>query len=43
MGVRTPETRWAVNERQDNKLEKLLHLLGDLFELQDDSFRYGKR
>jgi len=32
MGVRTPETRWAVNKRQDNKLEKLLHLV-DLLEL----------
>jgi len=34
MGVRTPETFWAVNKRQDNKLEKLLHLVGDLFELK---------
>jgi hypothetical protein len=33
MGVRTPETRWAVNKRHDNKLEKLLHLFVDLFEL----------
>jgi hypothetical protein len=33
MGVRTPKTCWAVNKRQDNKLEKLLHLVGDLFEL----------
>jgi len=33
MGARTPETRSAVNKRQDNKLEKLLHLVGDLFEL----------
>jgi hypothetical protein len=33
MGVRTPETRWAVNKRQDNKLEKLLHLV-DIFEFQ---------
>ena len=32
MGVRTPETCWAVNRRQDNKLEKLLYLVGDLFE-----------
>jgi len=32
MGVRTPETCSAVNKRQDNKLEKLLHLVGDLFE-----------
>jgi len=35
MGVRTPETCWAVNKCQDNKLKsiKLLHLVGDLFEL----------
>jgi len=33
MGVRTPETCWVVNKRQDNKLEKFLHLVGDLFEL----------
>ena len=33
MGGRTPETWWAVNKRQDNKLKKLLHLVGDLFEL----------
>ena len=38
MGVRTPETCCAVNKRQDNKLEKLLHLVGDLFELYDDSW-----
>jgi hypothetical protein len=31
-GVRTPKTCWAVNKRQDNKLEKLLHLVGYLFE-----------
>jgi hypothetical protein len=37
MGVRTPETCWAVNKRQDNKLEKLLHLSGDLLELYDDA------
>jgi hypothetical protein len=37
MGVRTVETCWAVNKRQDNKLEKLLHLVGDLFELYDDA------
>jgi hypothetical protein len=36
MSVRLPETCWGVNERQDNKLEKLLHLVGDLFELYDD-------
>jgi len=29
---KTPETRWAVNRRQDNKPKKLLHLVGDLFE-----------
>ena len=40
MDVRTPETRWAVNKRQDNKLEKLLHLVGDLFELSDDARAY---
>ena len=28
MGVRMPETCWAVNKRQDNKLEKFLHLVG---------------
>jgi hypothetical protein len=33
MGGRTTETSWAVNKRQDNKLEKLLHLVFDLFEL----------
>jgi hypothetical protein len=33
MGVRTPETCWAVNKLQDNKLEKLSHLVGDLFEI----------
>jgi hypothetical protein len=33
MGMRTPETRSAANKWQDNKLEKLLHLVGDLFEL----------
>jgi len=32
MGVRTPETCRAVNKRQDNKLEKLLRIVGDLFE-----------
>jgi hypothetical protein len=37
MGGKTPETRWAVNKRQDNKLKKLLHLVGDLFELYDDA------
>ena len=33
MGGKTPEICWAVNKRQDNKLEKLLHQVGDLFEL----------
>jgi len=37
MGVRTPETWWAVSKCQDNKLEKFLHLVGDLFELYDDA------
>jgi len=36
MDMRTPETCWAVNKRQDNKLEKLLHLVGDLFELNTE-------
>jgi len=40
MDVRTPETCWAVNKHQDNKLEKLLHLVGDLFELYDDARTY---
>jgi len=40
MGVRMPETCWAVNKRQDNKLEKLLHLVGDLFQLYDDAQTY---
>ena len=39
MGVRAPETCWAVNKRQDNKLEKLLHLIGDLFELRCTVFQ----
>ena len=39
MGVRTPETCWAVNKGQDNKLKKLLHLVGDLFE-QVHSYGY---
>jgi hypothetical protein len=33
MGGKTPETCCAVNKRQDNKLKKLLHQVGDLFEL----------
>jgi len=39
MGMRTPET-CAINKRQDNKLEKLLHLVGDLFELYDEAQTY---
>jgi hypothetical protein len=31
---------WAVDERQNNKLKKLLHLVGDLFELYDDVQTY---
>ena len=38
IGVRAPETCWAVNKIQDNKLEKLLHLVGDLFELNVNKF-----
>jgi hypothetical protein len=38
--VRKPETCSAVNKRQDNKLEKMLHLVGDLFELYDDARSY---
>ena len=34
MGVRTPKTCSAVNKRQDSKLEKLLRLVGDLFEFK---------
>jgi hypothetical protein len=33
MGEKTPETCLAVNKRQDNKMKKLLHHVGDLFEL----------
>ena len=33
MGGKTPETCSAVNKRQDSKLKKLLHQVGDLFEL----------
>jgi hypothetical protein len=40
MGVRTPETCRAVNKCQDNKLEKLLHLVGVLFEFHDDARTY---
>jgi hypothetical protein len=43
-GVRKPETCWAVNKLQDNKLEKLLHLVGDLFELlpKGNSYSLGQ-
>jgi len=40
MGVKTPETCLAVNKRQDDKMEKLLQLVGDLFELYDDAQTY---
>jgi len=40
MGGKRPETCWAVNKRQDNKLKKLLHHVGDLFELYDDARTY---
>jgi hypothetical protein len=40
MGGRTPETCGAVNKRQDNKLKKLLPLVGDLFELQISHFLF---
>ena len=40
MDGKTPETCWAVNKRQDNKSEKLLHQVGDLFELYDDARTY---
>ena len=40
MGEETPETCRAVNKGQDNKLEELLHLVGDLFELYDDARTY---
>jgi hypothetical protein len=33
VGGKTPETCCAVNKRQNNKLKKLLHQVGDLFEL----------
>ena len=41
MGVRTPETCWAVNNFQDNKLEKLLHLVGDLFGMRRSTENLG--
>jgi hypothetical protein len=37
MGVRNPETCCAVHKRQNSKLEKLLHVVGDLFELYDNA------
>jgi hypothetical protein len=37
MGVRTPETCWAVNKFQVIKPDRLLHLVDDLFELYDDA------
>jgi hypothetical protein len=40
MGEKTPETCRAVNKRQDIKLEELLHLVGDLFQLYDDARTY---
>jgi hypothetical protein len=40
MGGKTPETCWVENKRQDNKLKKLLHQFGDLFELYDDARTY---
>jgi hypothetical protein len=43
MGGKTPETCWAVNKRQDNKLKKLLHQVGDYFELYDDARTYKSK
>jgi hypothetical protein len=40
MDGKTPETCWAVNKRQDNKLKNFLHQVGDLFELYDDARTY---
>jgi hypothetical protein len=37
MGGTTPETWWALNKRQDNKLEFFLHLVSDLFELKSST------
>jgi hypothetical protein len=37
MAVRTPGTWRTVSKCQYNKLEKLLHLVGNLFELYDDA------
>jgi hypothetical protein len=34
---KTPETCRAVNKRQNNKKKKILHPVGDLFELYDDA------
>ena len=33
MGGKTPKTYWAVNKRQDNKLKKWLHQVGDFIHL----------
>ena len=40
MGGKTPETCWAVNKRQDNKLENCVHQVGDLFQLYDNARTY---
>jgi hypothetical protein len=40
MDGKAPETCSAVNKRQDNKLKKLLHQVGDLFKLYDDARTY---
>jgi hypothetical protein len=40
MDGKTSKTCRAVNKRQDNKLEKLLHLVGDLFDLYVDARTY---
>jgi hypothetical protein len=37
MGVRTPETCWAVHKRQAVNLRKFCNQLVDLFELYDDA------
>jgi hypothetical protein len=42
MGGKTPETCWAVNKRQDNKLENCCIRLGDSFELYDDARTYKR-
>jgi hypothetical protein len=33
MGGKTPKICWAVSKRQEIKLKKILHQVGDLFEL----------